>query len=331
MIRRRLAAVVAVALSGIAGFVPGARAQIVNEEAVGRLTVGAGLGILVPSMSDVDSNFRVVNGILQNHQLRSVKDVNEAVLSYLEVRYRLGRTPPEEIGTEISFKDRISMGFSWGAINAESSFETEQADVLFYARATTYYPHVLYHLPFTEEKLPRLQVMAGGGPLLLRNAYIEWSVHDRTSNTPGFIVDGDLSELAGQSRASADGLGFIVQAASSFQLNKTFSLGLDLGYRFATLSDIQLNDASGEASRFSSSGGDVIVRDPGIWSIVDFWKRSRDAEHKGSRRTDPKRPDEEDEQGGGCAGCRDPYFEGGDIDVDFSGPFAAVALRVHFL
>ena len=96
MTRRLLsAALVAVGL-GAPGLLGEAWGQIVNEEAVGKLTIGAGLGVLVPSMSELDANFDVVNSILQRHQLRSVKDVNEAILSHLEVRYRLGRTPPHK-------------------------------------------------------------------------------------------------------------------------------------------------------------------------------------------------------------------------------------------
>ena len=80
----------------------------------------------------------------------------------------------------------------------------------------------------------------------------------------------------------------------------------------------------------------MVIRDPGVWSVVDFFERDGGGEYKGSRRSDPKLQDEEDEVGGGY-GCGDPqkcreepYFSGDPLEVDFSGPFSTLTLRVHF-
>jgi hypothetical protein len=313
------------AVAGVLGIlgVP-ARAQLVDEEGVGRLTIGGGVGLLVPAMGDVNDNIGAANPFLRRDEIRSMDPVRETLLSHLDVRLRLGRTPPEDPMEEVGLIDRISIGFSWGAVNARSEInDITRVRTRFYSRATTYYPYLLYHFPFFEQKVPRLQLTAGGGPWFLRSGYVEWQVNDRTSNI--FLVDGDISELAGSAKASGSATGFVFQAGASYMLSGRFSIAGDFGYRRANMSNLTLDEATGQDKRFPGDDDpdtEDIVRRPGDWAVIDFFLRDGNAEFDGKKRTDPQ-------EDGGCEDCP-LYYEGGPLEVDYSGPFVALTLRAHF-
>jgi hypothetical protein len=310
---------------GVLGILAGpARAQLVDEEGVGRLTIGGGVGLLVPAMGDVNDNIRVANPFLQRDEIRKMDSVKETLLSHLDVRFRLGRTPPEDPMEETGLVDRISIGFSWGAVNARSEInDITRVRTRFYSRATTYYAYLLYHFPFFEQKVPRLQLTAGGGPWLLRNGSVEWEIEDRTNNI--FLVDGDISELAGSAKASGSATGFVLQAGGSYMLSRRFSIAGDIGYRRGKMSNVTLDEAVGQDKRFPGDEDpetEDIVRRPGDWAVIDFFKRDTNAVFEGRKRTDP-------EDDGGCETCP-LYYEGDPLEVDYSGPFLAVTLRAHF-
>lgn len=306
-------------------------AQLVDEENVGRLTIGFGIGILIPSMSEVNGNIDVVNPFLVREEIRELDHVSESLLTGLDVRYRLGNTPKmEDEEGPIRLLDRLSVGFNWGAVSARSQLDVSRAFVRFFSRATTYYPYVLYHLPFLDTAVPRAQLVVGGGPLLLRSGRVEWQLADKTANN--FFPDiedgvGDLSELTGNGKATADALGFALQGGGTFMLNNRFSIGVDVGYRLAKLSDLEITDAEGQAElRFPNPEDVPVTRRPGDWAIIDFFKRDPNAEFEGRKRTDPPTADPET---GGCDGCP-LYYRGGGLEVDYSGPFANITLRTHF-
>jgi hypothetical protein len=329
MIRRQvrfpalLLAILALAL----GAMP-ARAQLVDEEGVGRLTIGGGLGFQITSMSDVNDNFTVVNRALTLAGMRSVDNVKAGVVTNLDVRYKLGQTPPEEPGEPVPFMKRLSIGFAWGAINARSGFETTRAGTRFFTRSTTYYPYVLYHFPFLEDVAPRTSVYAGGGPLFLRAGTVEWSLKDMTINNflPG--PEGDLAEFSGKGKAKGSGTGLVLMGGGSFQLNQRFSIALDAGYRLAKLANVELQEAVGDTERFPGSDvpGQTVIREPGDWAIIDFFMRDPNAVWDGRKRTDPK-------EQGGCSENGNPcpmYYGGGPLEVNYSGLFATLSFRVHF-
>lgn len=324
MTHRHLPGVLLVALVALTTLpVPG-HAQLVDEEYVGRLTIGVGIGAIIPSMHDVNNNIRVVNPFLHRDEIRTLNPVREGLLTHMDVRYRLGHTPKEEPDEPVHLLDRVSVGFSWGAMNARSEINNiTRVAARFYSRATTYYPYVLYHLPFLETLEPRAQLMVGGGPIFLRSGHAEWNLKDNTTNT--FIEEGDISELAGTSSVSATGTGLVLQGSASYQLNHRFSVAMDFGYRKAVLKNLSLDQATGQDKRFpgdDSSDPTNIVRRPGDWSVIDFWKRDPKAVFEGRNRTDPV-------DNGGCQGCP-LYYTGGDMQVDYSGPFITLTLRSHF-
>jgi hypothetical protein len=150
---------------------------------------------------------------------------------------------------------------------------------------------------------------------------VDWSLNDLTTNA--FIPEGDISELAGNAKATGSGTGFSAMVGSSFQLNPTFSVALDLGYRSAKVDNLEITDAVGQDKRFP--GGeeeDTIVRRPGDWSVIDVFLRRPDGSWEGRYRPDPQ-------ENGGCEGCP-LYYQGGELDVDYSGLFSVVSLRAHF-
>ena len=306
--------------------VPRAAGQIVDEEGVGRLTIGGGIGVSLTSMSNVNSNLSVANIFLENEEIRSIDKVRSGLLTGLDVRYKLGQTPllPDAGDEErISFMDRLSIGFTWGAVNSETGFEVSRATTRFYARSTTYYPYLLYHVPWFEQKLPRTSFYFGGGPLVLSSVAVEWAVGDSTTNN--FIEEGDLSEIAGSSAASGSGLGAVVQVGSSFMLNSRFSLAMDVGYRYAKISNIEMERAQGQMKRFpgdDDGNGQTVIRRPGDWSVIDFFERSPEGRFEARFRPDPM-------EEGGCAGCP-MYYTGGETEIDFSGFFTNLSFRIHF-
>src|SRR5262245_65876837 len=86
-----------------------ARAQIVNEENVGRLTIGGGVGILLPSMGQVNDNIDVLNPFLAREEVRGLDQIKKALLTNLDIRYRLGNTPRTEPGQNATVLDRLSV------------------------------------------------------------------------------------------------------------------------------------------------------------------------------------------------------------------------------
>ena len=301
-------------------------AQIVNEENVGRLTIGPSIGFLLPSMGDVNDNLDVVNRFLAREDVVGLDDVNQALLTGLDIRYRLGNTPD----TTETFMDRLTVGFNWGAINVHRQLEVTRADVRFFSRATTYSAYVLYHLPYLESKWPRTQVTVGGGPVYLQSGTVEWVLLDHTTNNFFTEIEdgvGDLSELTGRGKASGNGLGVNLQAGGSFMLNRRFSVGLDLGYRLAKISDLELDEATGQTDlRFPNPDEVPVERQPGDWAIIDFFFRDPNTTYEDRNRNDA--PDREPETGG-CDGCP-MYYGGGPLEIDYSGLFANLSLRVHF-
>ncbi len=304
-----------------------AHAQIVDEEGIGRLSIGGLIGMGLTSMSDVNQNIDVANRFLRTEEVRDMDHVNTGILTGLDIRYKFSQTPlvPDDEGNvdgEISFLQRFGLGFTLGAVNSESSFDVSRATTRFYSRATTYYPYLMWFAPWIEESLPRMTLYFAGGPLFLTGGSVEWALGDSTTNN--FIEEGDLSEIAGSSRGTNDGVGFIVQAGSGFQLNSMFSVTLDVGYRAANTS-ATLTDAVGQDKRFTGDDDPdniTVVRRPGDWSVIDFWRRSPTGEFEGRNRPD-------DMEDGGCADCP-LYYTGDAIDIDFSGFFASLSFRVHF-
>ncbi len=317
-------AVPVVAILALALRAAPAGAQLVDEEGVGRLTIGAGLGVQLTSMSDVNQNIDVVNTFLSRSDVRGLNHVNAGVLTQADIRYRLGKSPNEDDPTApVSFLKRLELGFSWGGINARSEFDVSWAAARFYSRATMYYPYLLYHLRFIEPIVPRAQVYVGGGPVFLRKGTVDWHLHDFTTNN--FLQDGDLAELSGEGKATGSGTGFAFMTGGSFQLNHRFSVALDMGYRRAKLGNIKLQEAVGDTERFGGTdtgNGQNIVREPGDWAVIDFFLRNPGGEFEGRKRTDPV-------DQGGCAGCP-LYFKGGPMEIDYSGFFTNLSFRVHF-
>lgn len=301
-------------------------AQVVDEEGVGRLSIGGGIGFLLPSMTDVNSNISVANVFLGREQIRGMDKVHQGLLTGADIRYKFGQTPlpPDAEEETTGFMDRISVGFTWGAINTRSGFDVTRATTRFFSRATTYCPYVLYHVPWFEERLPRTSFYFGGGPLILTKVAVEWSIGDSTSNN--FLDEGDLSEISGKAAATGSGTGLVLQTGGTFMLNSRFSVGVDAGYRLAKISNLELQNAVGQVKRFvgddDPENPDTVIRRPGDWSVIDFFKRSRSAQYEGRDRTDST-----DE--GGCADCP-LYYSGGTTEVDFSGLFANLSFRVHF-
>ncbi len=325
MIRRqvRYPALLLAILTLVLGAMP-ARAQLVDEEGVGKLTIGGGLGFQLTSMSDVNGNFDIANRALTYGGMRTIDKVRVGVVSNLDIRYKLGQTPSEEPGETVPFLKRLSVGFAWGAINARSGFSTTRAGVRFYTRSTTYYPYVLYHFPFLENVAPRTSLYAGGGPLFLKAGVVDWGLTDMSINNflPG--PEGDLAEFSGKGTATGTGTGLVLMGGGSFQLNNRLSVAVDAGYRLAKLANLELQEAVGDTERFIGSDipGQNVIREPGDWAIIDFFMRDPNAVWDGRKRTDPK-------DQGGCADCP-LYYSGDPLKVDYSGLFATLSLRVHF-
>ncbi len=328
MVRFTVPAVVVLLLSAVPLVRP-AMAQLVNDEAVGRLSIGGSIGPQLTAMEDVNDNLGVVNRFLQRDLIARVDDLNVALSTGMDLRYRLGRTPPEDPEEAVTWKDRVTLGFAWGGLNADSGINVYSATVRLFTRTTTYTPYLLYHLPFLEKLEQRSQLYVGAGAIFMRGGYIEWKMRDYTGNN--FLVDGDIAELTGSGKAEASGTGLLLMTGASYQLTKRFSVAVDMGYRKARMTNVKITQGEtpveGTATeawnieRFPG-GEDDIIREPGDWAVVDFFLRDPEARFDGRNRQDPA-------DDGGCEGCP-LYYTGGPIDLDFSGPFTQFSFRVHF-
>jgi hypothetical protein len=315
-----------VALGFLLLALPGAAlAQFVDEEPVGRLTIGGTLGVVTSSMSDINDNLSVLDRTFTADEIRATDKINASLLSALDVRYRL--------------TDWLSLGVQWGALQNRSEFNTTRLDQRFFSRATTYGINAYYHFQGVTDWNERLQVYVGGGFLLLRNGTIEFAVEDKTTNNFRYDSEppewGDLAEFSGAAKAEADGAGFNLVVGSSYQLSGSFSVAMDLGYRLAKMSDLTVTEIEGfEAGndwaleRFASSDTQQ-PREPGDWALWDFFLRDPNATlPDGRNRTDAKDPDNAGTTG--CADCPLYYGSGGAVEIDYSGFVAALSFRLHF-
>lgn len=313
----RILVVGAIAALGAGSWVSDAQAQFIDEEPVGRLTIGGIIGAQFPGMKDINDNISTVNRFLTIEEVRRMDDVNVALVTGLDVRYK--------------FSDRFSLALTWGALNARSEFDVTRADMRFYSRATTYGANLLYHFPGVVEFNDRLQVYAGGGFMLLQNGLVEWQAIDNTTNF--FLEEGNLSEMSGKGTATGSGSGLNLMVGGSFQMGARFSAAVDFGYRFGSLNNLELNDSEFEGlfERFGlgdpDDGEDEIIREPGDWAVYDFFLRDPNStSFDGRKRTDPR---EDGLEQTGCGDCP-LYYTGGPIEVDYSGPYAQFSFRIHF-
>jgi hypothetical protein len=166
---------------------------------------------------------------------------------------------------------------------------------------------------------------------------VQWSLADLTHNDFFTTIEnnvGDLFELSGQGEAKGSALGFALQTGGTFMLNRRFSLGVDLGYRLAKISNLEISQAIGQ-ERFLGQTQDKVRR-PGDWAIIDFFRRDPYAVFEGRARTDVQDP--QNPEAGGCGDNPDTpeydpcpqYYRGGPLEVDYSGPFANLTFRAHF-
>ena len=138
--------------------------------------------------------------------------------------------------------------------------------------ATTYSAYILYHLPFLEAKFPRTQLLVGGGPLFLRNSSVEWVVTDHKTNNFFTEIEngvGDLSELSGRGEAEGSGIGANLQGGGTFMLNRRFSVAVDFGYTLGKISNLTLNEATGQSDlRFPNPDEVPVDRQPGTVALL---------------------------------------------------------------
>ena len=94
--RGRLAAALLLAVLVVPSL---ARAQLVDEESVGRLTIGLGIGVMVPNMQDVNDNAEIVSRFLARDEIRGLDPIHEGLVTHLDLRYRLSAMVADEYAT----------------------------------------------------------------------------------------------------------------------------------------------------------------------------------------------------------------------------------------
>lgn len=286
-----------------------ADAQIIDEEEVGRLTIGGAIGYGGNSMSRYNENIGVVNHFItrQGVPLREADDLNGGAIARAELRYKMS--------------ERFVIGFGIGNAESKSAFDVQLGATNFYARSTLLMPALYYNLPFVQNSeafinvADRVNLYVGGGPIFYTNARTRMLIVDN-STEPVFNVDGDLGELDGEAEASGTGFGFQGLMGGSYQLTRTFSVALEAGYRIGKVSDLKID-------RLMSFVRDDTENDPnrreyGDRTIEDFFERDE-------RPTDPPFPDRDIE------GDPIPYYSDfdGPLDLDFSGVTVTIGLRMH--
>jgi hypothetical protein len=285
-----------------------AGAEIVDEEEVGRLTIGLYFGYGGASMDAFNENIGVVNHFLthQGIQIREADTFGGSANIEGELRYKFG--------------DRFSVGVGVGNAESKSAFDVTFAAVDFYTRTTIWSVMGYYHLPFVQSAeafaavADRMSIYVGAGPLLLTKGRAHMRITDRTTE-PSFNVDGDLIELDGQGDATGTGSGLQGVLGASYMLNSRFSFAGEVGYRVAKISDLELVKFEGDITDQEFED----LREPGNDAILDFFRRERGArEARGIPEND-------------IEGDPIPYYSDfdGPLELDFSGVTLQAAFRIH--
>jgi hypothetical protein len=284
-------------------------AQIIDEEEVGRLTIGGSIGFGGNSMSRYNENIGVVNHFIsrQGVPLRNADELDGGSIVRGEIRYKMS--------------DRFVIGFGVGNAESKSAFDVQLGATNFYARSTLVMPALYYNLPFVQTSeafinvADRVNLYVGGGPICYTNARTRMLIIDR-STEPVFNVDGDLGELDGEAEASGTGFGFQGLIGGSYQLTKTFSVAAEAGYRIGKVSDLKIDKLMSFVR--DDTENDPNRREYGDRTIEDFFERDE-------RPTDPPFPDRDIE------GDPIPYYSDfdGPLDLDFSGITLTIGLRMH--
>jgi len=283
-----------------------ASAQIIDEEDVGRFTLGAMIGYAGNSMSRYNENIDVVNHFLTNQgiPLREADGFSGGASVQGEVRYRVS--------------DRWIVGFGVANSESKSAFDVTLGAVDFYARSTLYIPSVYYVLPFIQnsEKFAsvadRMNMYIGAGPVFFTRARTHMQIIDR-SNEPVFNIDGDLGELDGDGDANGSAVGMQALFGTSYQLTAALSLAAEIGYRFGQVNDLEVTNATGYVR--DDTENDENRREPGDDAIINFFERD-----------DREGVPEEDIEGNPI-----PYYSDypDDLNLDFSGFLVQLGFRIH--
>lgn len=283
-----------------------ASAQIIDEEDVGRFTLGATIGYAGNNMGRYNENIDVVNHFLthQGIPLREADGFSGGASILGEVRYRVS--------------NRWIVGFGVANSESKSSFDVTLGAVDFHARSTLYIPSVYYVLPFVQssEKFAsvadRMNMYIGAGPVFFTRARTHMQIIDR-SNEPVFDIDGDLGELDGEGNGSGTGVGLQGLFGVSYQLTAALSLVGEVGYRYGTVSDLDTSNVIGYIR--DDTENDENRREPGIDAIINFFERD----------------DREGVPPEDIAGNHIPYYSDypDKLNLDFSGFLIQLGFRIH--
>jgi hypothetical protein len=285
-----------------------ASAQIIDEEEVGRFSLGGYVGYAGANLGRFNENIDVVNYFLNNQgiPLREADGLHGAASARGELRYKLS--------------DRWMVGLGVASTEAMSRFTVTLGAVDFYARSTQFIPSVYYVFPFVQnsEKFSavadRMNMYVGAAPIFFTAGKAHMRITDN-SNEPVFNVDGDLGELDGEGDATGTGIGLQGLFGVSYQLTSAFSLAGELGYRIGTISDLKIEKALGYDR--DDTDDDENQREPGDKAITDFFQRPD--ERNGI-------PSEDIE------GNHIPYYSDyapDPLDLDFSGVLIHIGIRLH--
>jgi hypothetical protein len=284
-----------------------AGAQIIDEEEVGRFTLGGYVGFAGANMGRFNENIDVVNYFLSNQgiPLREADGLNGGASGRAELRYKLS--------------DRWMVGFGVASTEAMSRFTVTLGAVDFYARSTQFIPAVYYNFPFVQnsEKFAavadRMNMYVGAAPIFFTAGKAHMRITDN-SNEPVFNIDGDLGELDGEGDATGTGIGVQGLFGVSYQLTSAISVAGELGYRIGKISDLEIVKAEGDVR--DDTEDDENRREPGDKAITDFFKRPD--ERNGIPTQD-------------IEGNHIPYYSDHPtpLDLDFSGFLIHIGMRLH--
>lgn len=284
-----------------------ASAQIIDEEEVGRFTIGGMAGYAGNSMGRYNENIDVVNYFLttQGIALREADGFNGGASGTAELRYRVS--------------DRWIVGFGVANSESKSSFSVTLGEVDFHARSTLYIPSIYYVLPFVQSSesfssvADRMNLYLGAAPVFFTRARTQMRIVDR-SNEPVFDIDGDLGELDGEGDADGTAIGLQGLLGISYQLTAALSLAGEVGYRYGKVTDLNVTKTEGYVRDDTES--DENRREPGDQAIIDFFDREDRADGL---------PNEDIE------GNEIPYYSdfADKLDLDFSGFLIQIGFRIH--
>ncbi len=147
----------------------------------------------------------------------------------------------------ISYKDTVILtSYSYSGTEVDTFFDEGSLTTTLIAPELK----IKYHFP-----IERIDLFFGGGTALCFGKYVREST-----------VRSQEGSTSWKSPFTAQGIGFLASMGASYHLNRTFSIGVEMGYRYFTTGDLkEKEDENDEPQKVGSYASEILRK-----SNLDF-------------------------------------------------------------